>query len=67
MVSSVGGFTLSAGVFSDDFTVSSLLNGCPGQAAFSENLYVAALATDGSNRLYSLDASNVNAFALSNT
>jgi hypothetical protein len=80
VVSSVDGFTLSAGVFSDDFTVDSLLNGCPGQAAFSENLHVAAMATDGTNRLYALDyidtithtivnydAYDVNAFALSHT
>lgn len=81
VISSVDGFTLAAGTFSDDFTVDSLLNGCPGQAAFSENLYVTALATDGTSRLYggdyfntvtnqyinSYDASSVNAFALSKT
>jgi hypothetical protein len=76
-----GTFVLSGGTFSDDFTVATLLHGCPGQAAFSENLYVAALATDGTNRLYAgdyfdtitskyintYDASDVNAFALSKT
>jgi hypothetical protein len=67
VLSSVSPFTLSAGVFSDDFTVADLLNGCPGQAAFSENLYVTSLATDGSNRLNAYDDSDVNAFALSNT
>jgi hypothetical protein len=80
VVSSVGGFTLSGGLFNAQFTVSSMLNGCPGQAAFSENLHVAALATDGTNRLYAFDyhdtatntdynydAYDVNAFALSNT
>jgi len=78
VISSVGGFTLSGGLFSEDFTVKSLLNGCIGQAAFSENLYVASTATDGTYRLsgydytagttnYYYDASDVNAFALSNT
>jgi len=78
VISSVGGFTLSGGLFSADFTVQSLLNGCVGQAAFSENLYVASTATDGTYRLsgfdytagstnYYYDASDVNAFALSNT
>ncbi|HEY4322596.1 MAG TPA: hypothetical protein VGN20_01385 [Mucilaginibacter sp.] len=67
VISSVDGFTLSGGLFSDDFTVESLLNGCIGQAAFSENLYVAAMATDGTNRLNGYDRSDVNAFALSNT
>ena len=80
VVSAVDGFAMSAGVFSKDFTVTSLLNGCPGQAAFAENLHVAALATDGTNRLYGFDyhdtvtdtdryydAYDTNAFALSNT
>ncbi|MFI5137088.1 MAG: hypothetical protein ACHQIM_04620 [Sphingobacteriales bacterium] len=80
VVSGVGGFALTGGIFTADFTVDSLLNGCPGQAAFSENLHVAALATDGTNRLYAFDyhdtatntdynydAYDVNAFALSNT
>jgi hypothetical protein len=67
VISSVGGYTLSGGLFSNDYTVLSLLNGCPGQAAFSENLYVAALATDGSRRLDEYDRPDTNAFALSNT
>ncbi|MBS1659654.1 MAG: hypothetical protein JST68_01250 [Bacteroidetes bacterium] len=79
VVSSVGGYTLSAGgVFGNDYTVAGLLNGCPGQAAFAENLHVSALATDGTNRLYGYDYSvgdtpyyydayDTNAFALSNT
>jgi hypothetical protein len=80
VLSGVGGFTLAGGLFSEDFTVLDLLNGCIGQAAFSENLHVAALATDGTNRLYGFDyhdsitntnrnydAYDVNAFALSNT
>ncbi len=75
-----GTFALAGGLFSDNFTVGTLLNGCPGQAAFSENLYVASLATDGTYRLqgldytdsvthvsYYYDPSDVNAFALSNT
>ena len=66
--SNVGDFTLTAGVFGDNLnTVADLLNGCPLQAAFSENLGVAALATDGSVRLDGYDRSDVNAFALSNT
>lgn len=80
VLSSVGGFTLSGGLYQADFKVLNLLNGCPGQAAFSENLNVYALATDGTNRLYGFDyqdtithvnyyydASDINAFALSNT
>ncbi len=80
VISSIGGFTLAGGLYSADFTVAGLLNGCPGQAAYSENLHVAALATDGTYRLYafdyhdtatntdySYDAYDVNAFALSNT
>ncbi len=64
---SIGDFSLAAGIYSDDVTVASLLGTCPGQAAFSENLSVLSIATDGSNRLDSYDASDVNAFALSNT
>ncbi|MFI5148758.1 MAG: hypothetical protein ACHQRM_03430 [Bacteroidia bacterium] len=64
---SVGGFVLAGGVYSEDFTVLSLLNGCPGQAAFSENLYVYSIATDGYRRLNEYDAPDVNAFALSNS
>lgn len=60
-------FNLSGGLFSNDYTVQFLLNGCPGQAAFSENLSVAALATDGSRRLDEYDRSHTNSFALSNT
>jgi hypothetical protein len=80
VLSTVGGFTLTGGLFGEDFTVLDLLNGCIGQAAFSENLHVSALATDGTNRLYGFDyhdiitntnfnydAYDVNAFALSNT
>ena len=66
VISSAGIYTLSGGVFSDDVPVSQLLGTCP-QAAFAENLYVAALATDGTRRLNEYDASDTNAFALSNT
>jgi hypothetical protein len=66
-VGGAGGFVLSGGLFSKDFTVLELLNGCPGQAAFSENLDVTALATDGSRRLDEYNRHDVNAFALSNT
>lgn len=71
VISSVGGFTLSGVVFNDDFTVLELLNGCINQAAFSENLNVWCLATDGTYRLSSIESKyykyDVNAFALSNT
>ena len=80
VLSSIGGFILAAGLFGEDFTVLDLLNGCIGQAAFSENLHVLALATDGTYRLQGFDyhdiitntninydAYDVNAFALSNT
>lgn len=78
-----GDFTLSGGLFGHDFTVLELLNGCVGQAAFSENLWVWSLATDGTYRLTGAienggmdnplseakyyNPSDVNAFALSNT
>ncbi len=67
VISSVGGFTLSVDTFTDDVTVAQLLGTCPGQAAFSENLGVYALATNGTRRLYEYDRYDVNAFALSNT
>jgi hypothetical protein len=66
VISSVGLYNLSGGVFADDVLVSQLLGTCP-QAAFAENLYVASLATDGTRRLNEYDASDTNAFALSNT
>ena len=66
VISSVGLYTLSGGIFSEDVLVSQLLGTCP-QAAFAENLYVYSLATDGTRRLYEYDASDTNAFALSNT
>jgi hypothetical protein len=70
VISSVAPFTLSGGQFASNFTVSSLIGSCP-QAAFSENLSVASLATDGTNALGSVSslyyATDINAFALSNT
>ncbi len=63
---SVSPFSLSAGQFSADVPVATLLGTCPGQAAFAENLSVTSLATDGSRQLYEYDRSDVNAFALSN-
>lgn len=48
---------------SNTLTVAQFLGTCEG-AAFSQNLYVAALATDGSQRLNGYDASRVAAFAL---
>ena len=67
VISGVGGFALAGGLFTQDVPVSQLLGSCP-QAAFSENLNVYALATDGTNRLQSgYDRSDVKAFALSNS
>lgn len=66
VISSIGLYTLSGGIFYDDALVSQLLGTCP-QAAFAENLYVSSLATDGTRRLIEYDDSDTNAFALSNT
>jgi hypothetical protein len=66
VISSAGIYTLSGGIFSDNVPVSQLLGTCP-QAAFAENLYVYSRATNGTRRLYEYDASDTNAFALSNT
>ena len=67
VLSSLGSFThVSNTDFAEDVTVSQLIGNCPGQAAFSENLYVTSLATDGSNQLYIYDSGSVNAFALTN-
>lgn len=61
----VNGFNRSgASVFTKDVAESDMRSGCQ-QAAFGEDLYVAATATDGWTRLYWLDASAVpKAFAL---
>jgi hypothetical protein len=65
--SPVNGFIRDmGGVYSKDVTISTLVGDCPdGNAAFGENLYVWALATNGWRRLDYLDASAVpKAFAL---
>jgi hypothetical protein len=60
-------FTLSGGLYSDAFSVATLLGPCT-RAAFGETLGVASLATDGSGALsetgYPYYASEINAFAL---
>jgi hypothetical protein len=61
-------FTLAGGTYSDKPTILALLSGCT-QAAFSQNLSVASLATDGSSVLATsigapYAASQVTAFAL---
>lgn len=69
VISDVGDFKLSAGQYSDDaVSAGQLIGQCP-QAAFSENLSVYSLATDGTNDLRYTPgyyADDVNAFALSN-
>ena len=63
--SPVNGFTLSGGEYTKNLPVTTLLEGCP-KAAFSETLYVDAMATDGWGELDELDASGTpKAFALS--
>jgi hypothetical protein len=60
---SVSGVPVGAGSFSSTETVTDLLGGCQ-IAGFSENLYVAAMATDGWGRLSGYDAGAVRAFVL---
>lgn len=62
---SANGFVRNAitSVFSKDVPVATLLGTCP-QAAFAENLYVQATATDGYSQLWYLDRSDTKAFAL---
>lgn len=60
---SSNGYTLAAGKFTKEVPIAGLLGPCA-QAAFAENLYVTALATDGSSRLHGYDAGDVAAFAL---
>ncbi|MCX6248815.1 MAG: hypothetical protein NTW10_13905 [Bacteroidetes bacterium] len=59
-------YTLSGGVFGTNAPVDQLLGDCT-QAAYAENLYVWSLVTNGTRFLYEYDASDTNAFALSNT
>ena len=54
---------VGSGDFSDTETVAALMGTCE-IAGFSENLYVAAMATDGWSRLSQYDAGYVLAFAL---
>ncbi len=60
---SSNGYVLAGGKFSKEVAAADLLGNCT-QAAFSENLYVSALATNGSRRLYEYDDSAVAAFAI---
>lgn len=62
------GYILSGGLYEKHLTPSQLLGECyingTGKAAFSENLHVAAMATDGYSRLSNKDAGDIAAFAL---
>ncbi len=62
------GYVLTSAVYEKHFTPSQLLGDCylngTGKAAFAENLYVAAMATDGYSRLSAKDAGDLAAFAL---
>jgi hypothetical protein len=60
---SSNGYTLAVGKFTKEVPIAGLLGPCA-QAAFSENLNVYALATDGSSRLHGYDDGDVAAFAL---
>jgi hypothetical protein len=60
---SVSGVPVGAGSFSTTQSASYLLGGCA-IAGFSENVYVAAMATDGWDRLSGYDAGAVRAFVL---
>jgi hypothetical protein len=60
---SSNGYTLSSGKYSKEVLAANLLGNCD-QAAFSENLHVYALATNGSRRLDEYDDGKVAAFAI---
>ena len=68
VIDDANGYALSVGIYDKHFTPAQLLDTCynngTGKAAFAENLYVAAMATDGTFRLIAKDASDVAAFAL---
>ncbi|MDB5201874.1 MAG: hypothetical protein JWQ27_1283 [Ferruginibacter sp.] len=68
VIDDAGGYTLTAGVYEKHFTPQQLLDQCynngTGKAAFAETLHIAAIATDGYNRLTGKDAGDVAAFAL---
>ena len=56
----------SIGIYKKQFNHNQLLGICAGggKAAFAESLYVAALSTNGTSRLYEEDDSSLAAFAL---
>lgn len=62
------GYVLTGGVYEKHLTPAELLGDCylngTGKAAFAQNLYIAAMATDGHNRQSGKDAGDVAAFAL---
>jgi hypothetical protein len=60
---SISGVPVGSGSFSTTQTVNYLLGGCQ-IAGFSENVYAAAMATDGWTRLSGYDAGAVRAFVL---
>lgn len=68
VIDSASGYALNSGIYSKHFTPQQLLGTCynqgTGKAAFAENLYVAAMATDGTFRLSGNDAGYIAAFAL---
>lgn len=60
---SSNGYILSGGKYTKEVAAANLLGNCD-QAAFSENLHVYALATNGSRRLHEYDDGDVAAFAI---
>jgi hypothetical protein len=60
-------YVLLGGEFSRNVPVTQFLGTTCKQVALSENLYIRSLATNGTRFLWEYDASDVNAFALSNT
>jgi hypothetical protein len=62
------GYVLTSGVYEKHLTPAALLGECylngTGKAAFAQNLYVTAMATDGHSRQSNKDAGDVAAFAL---
>lgn len=67
VIGDAGGYARDgSSIYRKTFTPAQLLGICTsgGKAAFAEQLGVGALATNGSNRLYLLDASALAAFAL---
>lgn len=58
-----GGYTLAGGKYTKQVSIAGLLGPCD-QAAFSENLNVTALATNGSSLIHDYNAGDIAAFAL---